>query len=131
MSSYTGDLLWRDYHPESMAFIENWLDSAAVSFTGLDEGFRAFYEYWANEEGFDAGVNFWCKVICEADQPFAVIAFCLHEQKIVIMEIVVAPEKRGCGFGTKLLKELLERKEILGFVIQESEAVIFPGNLAS
>ena len=47
------------------------------------------------------------------------------------MEVLVAPEKRGQGKGSALIKELLDHEEILGFIIQESEAVIYPGNTAS
>lgn len=122
---------WHDYDPGTMGFVETWLDESAVKSTGLDEGFCAFYEYWVNEGGFVVDENFWCKVICERDEPFAVTAFCSNEDKVIIMEIVVAPEKRGLGRGTKLLKELLESDQIIGFTIQKSEAVIFPGNIAS
>ena len=125
------NFVWRDYDPKTMGYIENWLDESAVKSTGLDEGFRDFYEYWANEDGFVVGENFWCKVVSENDTPFAVIAFCQHEHKIIIMEIVVQPEKRRQGIGTKLLKELLEGEEVIGCAIQKSEAVIFPSNIAS
>ncbi len=125
------NFVWRDYNPKTMEYIENWLDESTVKSTGLDESFRDFYEYWANEDGFVVGENFWCKVVCENDKPFAVIAFCQHEHKILIMEIVVAPEKRGQGIGTRLLKELFASEEIIGFAIHKSEAVIFPSNIAS
>lgn len=125
------NFVWRDYNPNTMAYIENWLDEGAVKSTGLYDGFRDFYEYWAKAEGFIVGENFWCKVVCEDDTPLAVIAFCQHEDKLLIMEIVVAPEKRGQGIGTELLKELLEGEEVIGFAIQRSEAVIFPNNIAS
>lgn len=125
------DFVWQDYNPQAMGYVENWLDAIAVKTTGLDEGFRAFYEYWIHEDGFDVGDNFWCKVVCEKGDPFAVIAFCRHEGKVIIMEIVMKPEKRGQGRGSKLLKELLNGEEITGFVIQKSEAVIFPDNIAS
>jgi RimJ/RimL family protein N-acetyltransferase len=69
--------------------------------------------------------------VFENDEPFAVIAFCQHEHKINIMEVLIAPEKRGQGKGTKLLKELLNSKGIIGFRIQKSEAVIYPSNIAS
>lgn len=110
---------WYDYNPNTMDFIENWLDERAVHSTGLDEGFRAFYEYWANEDGFIVGENFWCKVVSESNIPLAVVAFCWHEHTILVMEIVVDPQKRGRGVGSKLLKELLNSKEIIGFVIQK------------
>ena len=122
---------WYDYNPNTMSFVENWLDKSAVDSTGLDEGFRNFYEYWANEDGFILGENFWCKVTFEDDKPFAVIAFCQHEHKTIIMEVLVAPEKRGQRKGSTLLKELLNNEEIIGFTIQKSEAVIYPGNIAS
>ena len=123
--------VWYDYNPNTMNFIENWLDESAVESTGLDEGFRAFYEYWANEDGFVVGENFWCKVVFENDKPFAVIAFCQHEYKTIIMEVLIAPDKRGQGKGTALIKELLNNEEIIGFKIQKCEAVIYPSNIAS
>lgn len=122
---------WLDYNPQTMDYIENWLDESAVKSTGLDEGFRDFYAYWAKEDGYAVGENYWCKVVCEKDEPVAVIAFGLYEGKMTIMEIVVAPEKRGQGCGSRLLKELLECEEILGFAVQKAEAVIFPDNTAS
>lgn len=125
------NFVWCDYNPETMRYIENWLDESAVKSTGLDEGFRDFYEYWANEDGFVVGENFWCKVVFQDDKPFAVVAFCQHKHITSIMEIVVEPEKRGHGRGSKLLKELLESEEITGCAIHKSEAVIYPSNIAS
>ena len=125
------ELLWKDYDPETMGYIEVWLDDTAVRSTGLDEGFRAFYEYWRSEEGFVPGENFWCKALWENGEPFAVIALCEHEGKVTVMELVVAPRKRGLGLGTKLLKELLRDASAIGFVMEKGEAVIFPSNKAS
>jgi ribosomal protein S18 acetylase RimI-like enzyme len=122
---------WLDYDPHTMGYIENWLDESAVKSTGLDEGFRSFYEYWANEDGFVVGKNYWCKVVFDDDKPVAVIALCMNEGSVTVMEIVVDPEKRGQGIGRKLLKELLAREDIIGFSIVKSEAVIFPTNIAS
>ncbi len=122
---------WLDYDPHTMGYVENWLDESAVKSTGLDEGFRSFYEYWANEDGFVVGKNYWCKVVFDDDKPVAVIALCMNEGSVTVMEIVVDPEKRGQGIGRKLLKELLAREDIIGFSIVKSEAVIFPTNIAS
>ena len=123
--------IWYDYNPKTMSYIENWLDESAVESTGLDEGFRAFYEYWAGADGFVAGENFWSKVTFENGKPFAVIAFCRHEHKTIIMEVLIAPDKRGQGKGSALLKELLKNEEITGFTMHNCEAVIYPGNIAS
>lgn len=125
------EFVWHDYNPNTMGYIENWLDESAVKATGLDEGFQKFYESWTSEDGFIIGKNFWCKVVSENGEPFAVIAFCQHELKAIIMEIVIEPKKRGQGKGTKLLRELLECKELLDFAIQKSEAVIYPDNIGS
>ena len=125
------NFIWRDYNPKTMMYVEKWIDESAIKTTGLDEGFCDFYEYWTKEEGFVVGENFWCKVVFENDEPFAVISFCLHEGTILIMETVVAPEKRGQGRGSKLLKELLESEEIIGSAIHKCEATIYPSNIAS
>lgn len=123
--------IWHDYNPDTMSFVEKWLDESAVNSTGLDEGFRAFYEYWANEDGFIVGENYWCKVTFKNDKPFGVVALCEHNQKIIIMEVLIAPDKRGQGKGSALVAELLNNEEILGFTIQKCEAVIYPNNKAS
>ena len=125
------DFVWKDYASTTMEFVESWLDAETVRLTGLEDGFRDFYDYWAAEDGYCVGKNYWCKVAYEADTPVGIIAFALHEGNMSIMEILVAPEKRGQGSGTKMLAELHSRPEILGFQIEKSEAVIFPDNIAS
>ena len=127
----TMNFVWYDYNPGAMNFIENWLDESAVESTGLDDGFRAFYEYWANEDGFAVGENYWCKVTFENGKPFGVVALCEHKRKIIIMEVLISPDERGQGKGTAIIKELLNNEQIIGFTIQKSEAVIYPSNIAS
>lgn len=123
---------WIDYNPETMGYVENWLDEHAVRMTGMDDGFRQEYEYWANEDYNTVGENFWCKVFFENGVPFAVIEFGLYEGVVTVMEIIVAPEKRGQGMGSKAIKELLENsKNIIGIDIEKAEAIIFPSNIAS
>ncbi len=36
---------WRDYNPETMGFVEEWIDEVAVKMTGMEDGFRQEYEY--------------------------------------------------------------------------------------
>ena len=60
-----GDIMryiWKDYEPEKMDFVEAWLDKHAVRMTGMEEGYRSEYEYWAGEEEHIVGENFWSKV---------------------------------------------------------------------
>ena len=123
---------WIDYIPETMGYVENWLDEYAVRMTGMDDGFRQEYEYWANEDYNTVGENYWCKVVFENGVPFAVIEFGLYEGVVTIMETFVAPEQRGQGKGSKVIKELLENsKTIIGIDIEKAEAIIFPSNIAS
>lgn len=120
---------WTDYDV-SMDFVENWLDDEAVRVTGLDDGFRDFYEYWENEN--IPGTNYWCKVVSENSKPFAVITIGKDENRFIFMEFIVTPDMRHQGKGTLILKELLkESKIILGQEIESAEAVIFPSNPAS
>ena len=30
------NFVWRDYNPETMGYVENWLDEHAVRMTGMD-----------------------------------------------------------------------------------------------
>ena len=123
---------WHDYNSEIMSYVENWLDEHAVRMTGMDEGFRQEYEYWANEDYNTVGENYWCKVAFENGDPFAVIEFGLYESVVTVMEIIVAPEKRGQGMGSKAIKELLyNAKTIIGIDIEKAEAIIYPSNIAS
>lgn len=120
---------WTDYDI-SMSFIEDWLDDETIRVTGLDDGFRDFYEYWKSED--TSGETFRCKAVSENDIPFAVIAVGKNEGKYTIMEFIIKPEERNKGKGTQLLKELLEKStNILGQEIISAEAVIYPSNPAS
>lgn len=123
---------WHDYNPETMGYVENWLDKLAVRMTGMDDGFRDFYEYWSNEGGCVVGEDFWCKVVFENNEPFAVIACGLYEGTLNIMETFVAPQKRGQGMGSSVINELLHKaKAIIGVDIEKAEAIIYPSNIAS
>lgn len=124
--------LWKDYDPDTMPFAEQWLDAEAVRFTGCDDGWRAFYEYWRGQSDFRLGENYWCKAVLEAGKPFAVVAFCLWEDVFSVMEILVAPSARGQGKGSGVIAELLaDAPEICGREIHTARAVIFPDNVAS
>lgn len=123
---------WKDYVSDTMPFVEDWLDDYAVRMTGMDDGWRAFHEYWITEGGMTPGKDYWCKVVYDQAAPFAVIAFSLYEGNYHVMELLVKPEMRGKGLGTVLLRELLSNGETLfGHLIEKATAVIFPNNPAS
>lgn len=120
---------WADYNI-SMDFVETWIDEEAVRATGLDDGFRDFYEYWKNES--IPGKNYWCKIVSENNTPFAVVTVGKDEHRFIFMEFLISPNMRNQGKGTLVLKELLsDSNAILGQKIESAEAVIFPSNPAS
>ncbi len=123
---------WKDYGADTMTFVEDWLDDYAVRMTGMDDGWRAFHEYWITEGGMTPGKDYWCKVVYDQAAPFAVIAFSLHEGNYHVMELLVKPGMRNNGLGSALLRDLLSDGEtIIGQRIDKATAVIFPNNPAS
>ncbi len=124
--------IWSDYDPDAAPYVETWLDESAVKTTGMDDGWRAFHEYWITEGGMTPDKNYWCKVVYDGTTPFAVIALSVYEGVFHIMELLVKPEMRNKGLGAALLHELLSDGEnIIGNRIGRSGAVIFPCNTAS
>lgn len=83
--------IWKDYDSRSMPFIEDWLDDNAVRMNGMDDGWRSFHEYWIAEGGMTPGKDYWCKVVCDHNTPFAVIALSLYEGNYHDMELLVKP----------------------------------------
>ena len=123
---------WKNYHPDTMPFVEEWLDDYAVKMTGIDDGWQAFHEYWITDGEMTLGKDYWCKVVYDHDTPFAVIALSLYEGNYHVMELLVKPDKRGKGFGTALLREMFSDGETsIGHRIDKATAVIFPNNPAS
>ena len=55
--------IWENYRVErtdTVETVEKLFDREAMRFTGCDDGFKAFYDYWYNELG---GESFWCKTV--------------------------------------------------------------------
>lgn len=123
---------WMDYRSEDAPMVDRWLDGDAVAMTGLDMGWD---DYW-NAVRADA-VNFpgckdYCKLIREDGIPVAAICFGCYEGVATVSEIVVAPQLRGQGYGTRILRDLTGyADELLGEKVGKICAVIFPNNLAS
>lgn len=124
------EFIWMDYGPEYEDRVEKLFDSEAIKFTGCDEGFRPFCDYWLGELGAD---HYFCKVIFKESRLLGVIALAKSPDDVfTVQEIVISPEHRGRGYGTRVLKELLQQSEsMIGREITVAEAVIFPENIAS
>ncbi len=121
---------WKPYRDVDASLVDSWIDDDAISQTGLEDGWKSFYDYWMREspgEGKDC-----CFLISQDDLPFAVMYLAITGGEITISEYIVAPDKRGKGYGTAVLIELLEnRAHLLNIPGSLVKAVVFPGNLAS
>ncbi len=123
---------WLDYEEKYAVTVESWLDTDPKRFIGCDDSWNSFYEYWKNDDDITLGENYWSKVICKNDTPVAIIAIGLCQNVLTVMEYIVAPTKRGRGYGSAALKELLDNSiAIIGKDISQAEAVIYPSNIAS
>ncbi|MBE6726727.1 MAG: GNAT family N-acetyltransferase [Ruminococcaceae bacterium] len=124
--------IWTDYHREDEETVEKWMDPAARKNTGCEDGWADYADACIKETDTVLGENFWLMKVSEEGTPFAAIAVGLWEGELTVSELVVAPERRGRGFGAALLAELLENSgEILGKDFVSAKAVIFPDNAAS
>ena len=124
------ELIWMNYSSDFEDAVEALFDEEAVRFTACDDGFKAFYDYWLAELGAD---NFFCKLAFLNERLISIIALAGSDEGFyTIQEFVIAPDQRGKGYGTMILKELLKNSnDIIGADIQTAEAVIFPNNSAS
>lgn len=125
-------LEWTDYRREDGAMVDSWLDEAAVAMTGLD---MLWDDYWqavlADGKNFPGCKDF-CKVIRENGTAIAVICFGWYGGVVTVSEIVVAPQRRGQGVGTQILRELISLADRwIGETIEKFCAVIFASNLPS
>lgn len=123
---------WIDYIPEYSALIDSWLDPYAEKMTGIDEGWDS---YW-NAVLLDA-VNFpgcvdCCKLVLKAGQPIAVVAFGYYQNDVTISEIIVAPEMRSKGYGSDIIKELIQlSRNWIPDPISRFSAIVFAQNVSS
>ena len=123
---------WMDYTKNDKETVESWLDSEAVKYTGCDDGWDQFVEYWINEPDMVLNGNFFVKVIMDGGMAVGAMAIFLEKEKAYIQEFIVSPERRGMGTGSSILREFLQDGEhIIGQQIEYAEACIFPSNLSS
>lgn len=122
--------VWKDYSADYAEKVEGLFDAEAIRFTGCDEGFGTFCEYWLSELGAEA---FFSKVVFIGERLIGVVALAVSDDGVfTLQEIAVTPEERGNGYGSMMLRELLTYSRlIIGREIEEAEAVIFPKNIAS
>ena len=121
---------WKDYSAEYSEIINSWFDSEALSMTGLDEDFDSYVNAVTEDSANFPNTEF--KVIFEGDSPVAVAVYGVYNRIVTVMEIVVAPNERGKGKGSGIIRDLLQIcNETFNETIKQFRAVIFPNNTAS
>ncbi|MBE6763499.1 MAG: GNAT family N-acetyltransferase [Ruminococcaceae bacterium] len=121
-----------DYMPDFETIIDSWLDEDAAYYTGFEDGFAVYYNYWAKDPNTVLGENFWMKIILENSVPIGVVVLSLADDTVDFLELLIDPTKRGQGIGTAVIGDVLKNsKDILGRVIDRAEACIYPSNVPS
>ncbi len=121
---------WKHYSNIDADLVNSWLDDYAISETGIEDGWQNFYDYWMTDnpgEGKDC-----CFVISHKNTPLAVMYIGITDFELTLSEYVVSPTERGKGYGSAILKELLDNaKQLLSITPCMAKAVIYPNNIAS
>ena len=123
---------WIDYISEYAPLIDSWLDDAVIEMTGIDEG----WDNYRNAVLIDAlnypGCIDYCKISFQEGKPIAVVAFGYYRGDVTISEIIISPEMRSKGYGSKILKELILLSRIwFPDPISHFSAIVFAQNIAS
>ena len=114
-----------------MKFVESWLDDSAKKGTGMDSWFLD-YSYWISDGKLILNKDYWNKVIFQENIPVGAISFSVKDKKLHIMEIIVSPNMRGNGIGSKIIFELVENTNLICNInIEKATATIFLNNIAS
>ncbi len=123
---------WAYYQNTHEAIVDSWLDDVAINFTGLDDGWKIFYNYWMQDAKESCNCKDYCFIVSENNEPFCVIYVATQETVLTVSECVVAPSMRGKGYGSAAIKELIDNCAMLvDEHIGVAKAVIYPNNVAS
>ena len=124
--------IWKDYSSKNSILVNSWLDAEAVSMTGLDDGFDAYVNALNEDSANFPGSKNHFKVIFEEDNPIAAVVYGIYQSIVTVAEIIVAPNERGKGKGSQVIKELLQIcNDLTDEDIKQFTAVIFPNNIPS
>lgn len=120
---------WVDYESEYAPLVNSWLDDDAIAMTGLDMGWDHYWEAVKEDAANFPGCQDFCKVILQDGVPCAAVCYGIYQNAMTVSEIVVAPNIRGQGIGTRLLTELIEIAREAD--VNSLTAIVYPRNLAS
>ncbi len=122
---------FRDYAPSDAPIVESFFDDEALKQTGIDD-FGEYYDYFLKEYEYAENEEVLFKIIMIDSKPVGIIVLNDYQDMVTVMEFAIAPNMRGKGIGSSVLKELIANgKQYIGHVINYAKAVIFPKNIAS
>lgn len=79
--------IWEKYADKYLELIDSCLDSEAVQYTGLDEGWQAFYDYWICENASYENCESFCYVISCDNEPIAVIFIAVEKKFLLFLNL--------------------------------------------
>lgn len=121
-----------DYEAKFAQLVDSWLDEEAIAMAGIDQGWDRYWEDVKEDAVNFPGCQDFCKVILNDGSPCAAVCYGIFQKTMTISEILVAPEVRGKGIGTKLLSQLIEIARKMGLdCVNCVTAVVYPQNAAS
>ena len=123
---------WIDYTAEYGTLIDSWLDASAIEMTAIDEGWDSYWNAALLDALHYPGCVDYCKMVFTDGKPIAVVAFGYYRGDVTISEIIISPEMRSKGYGSKILKELILLSRIwFPDPISRFSAIVFAQNIAS
>lgn len=123
---------WVDYCEKYEAEIESWMNDEETRLADFDSIKETHEEHLSAGE-YPYGEEYFCKVVLEEAEIIAVVLiFRGDKHPVIVNEFLVNPMQRNKGYGTKIIRELINNiREIIGFDSNAFEVCIYPSNKAS
>lgn len=105
---------WIDFQKRYLNDLIVWQEDRATKCYATEDLAEDIHYYQAHPD-YQENENFFCKLVLQNEQLLAVLILLGEDQTLTINPLIVAPSMRGQGYGTAIIKELIENtKKILG-----------------
>lgn len=123
---------WVDYASQDASLVDGWLDETAISMTCIDSGWDQYWNEVITDSVNYPGCKDFCKLVKLNDVPIAAVVFGHYRGTVTISEILLEPSHRSKGYGSRIIRELIENSDT--WFVERTElfrAVILVSNVAS